>query len=96
MAQRAHEALLRKHESDRLVGHISRDSTDIEAHERPVYKPKEETEFKPERKRGRLSRGEEPPTREPSRLDKQMKMTLEEMLADLPMVFWGHHRMALT
>ena len=33
---RVHEALIRKTHKDRLVGHISRDATAIEARERPV------------------------------------------------------------
>ena len=36
VAQRTHEALIRETHHDRLVGHLSRDSTAIEAREKPV------------------------------------------------------------
>lgn len=85
---KVHEALIDKFESDRLVGHISRDSTEIEGREKPVCsrKAKEET---PENtvekpKRGRPKKGEERPAKEPTRLERQEKMELEEMLDDLP------------
>ena len=39
---------------------------------------------KPKRKRGRPKKGEERPAKEPSRLERQSSMNLEEMLADLP------------
>ncbi|MBU1627498.1 transposase, partial [bacterium] len=68
LPQRVHEALLEKYESERLVGHISRDSTDIVAREKAVSKPKDEEEPKPKRKRGRPKKGEEKLTKEPSRL----------------------------
>ena len=38
LTERVHEALIRKTHQDRLVGHISRDSTAIEAREKPVQK----------------------------------------------------------
>jgi hypothetical protein len=66
--------------SRRDSGHISRDSTAIEAREKPVKKVKED---KPKRKRGRPKKGEEV-VKEPTRLERQEKMSLEEMLDDLP------------
>jgi hypothetical protein len=39
LAERAHEALVRETLGDRLVGHISRDGTAIEAREKPAKKP---------------------------------------------------------
>ena len=77
---RVHEALIKKTHEDRLVGHISRDSTAIEARERPVKLAAPET---PKRKRGRPRKGEERP-REKRRLERQADMSLAEMLADLP------------
>lgn len=71
-----------KHHSDRLVGHIARDATAIEAREKAAVKPKV---MKPEhKKRGRPKKGEERPAPEPTRLEHQLKMTLAEMLTDLP------------
>ena len=37
LAKRVHEALIKEHLGDELIGHISRDGTAIEARERPVY-----------------------------------------------------------
>lgn len=39
LCDRVHEALVSKHLSERLIGHICRDSTEIEAREKPVKKP---------------------------------------------------------
>ena len=51
LPQRVHEALIRNTHHDRLVGHLSRDSTAIEAREKPAAK--EKTPPPPKRKRGR-------------------------------------------
>ena len=40
LPQRVHEALIRNTHRDRLVGHLSRDSTAIEAREKPAAKEK--------------------------------------------------------
>ena len=77
---RLHEALIEKTLGDHLVGHVSRDATAIEARERPAAKPRAE---KPKRKRGRPRKGEERP-RELRRVERQLKMTLPQMLDDLP------------
>lgn len=83
LPQRLHEALIETTQKDRLIGHISRDSTEIEAREKPVSKPAPITPAKSERKRGRPRKGETPPP-EPTRLERQANMTLEQMLDDLP------------
>lgn len=80
LPERLHQALIARTQGDRLVGHVSRDSTAIEAREKPVKRPALE---KPKRKRGRPKKGEERP-REPRRLERQAEMSLSEMLADLP------------
>jgi len=79
---RVHEALIQKTHKDRLVGHISRDATAIEAREKPV-KAAEAPAAAP-RKRGRPKKGEAAAPKEPRRLERQAGMTLTEMLADLP------------
>ena len=61
---------------------VSRDSTAIPVRETPVRKSKP---VKQKRKRGRPRKGEERPP-EPTRLERQGSMTLEELLADLPTV----------
>lgn len=83
LPQRMHAALIEKHESERLVGHLSRDSTDIIGREKPAPKPKKKAGQKPKKKCGRPRKGEEGP-KEPTRLEKQPEMTLSEMLEDLP------------
>jgi len=98
-----HEALTEKTFGDQLVGHISRDSTAIEAPEKLVKAEKQDATVPavaaepadgtaPEqgppalpvkRKRGRPRKGEERP-KELRRLERQSRMSLEEMLDDLP------------
>jgi len=84
LPQRVHEALIEKTQKDRLIGHISRDATAIAARERvvktePVVLAAKAVQPKPRRKRGEPKRPEEM-----TRIERQQKMTLEEMLADLP------------
>ena len=69
-----------------MVGHISRDSTAIDAREKAKKRPKEPDIKKPKNKRGRPKKGEgrEPIVIEPKRLEKQKTMDLPQMLADLP------------
>lgn len=69
LPQRLHEAVIQRWETDRLVGHISRDSTAIKGRERPVKK-----RGKYERKHGKNRR-----------IYRQFhEMTLDEMNDDLP------------
>jgi len=81
-----HEELIKKYESPRLIGHISRDSTEIEARERAAKKAKKQK--LPKRKRGRPKKGEErvKKVKPVTRLARQQEMTLEQMLDDLPRV----------
>jgi len=80
-----HEALINQHLAERVVGHISRDSTAIEAREKPRKKNSSEKPqgSKKKRKRGRPKKGEK---REKAltRLERQQSMTKEEMLEELP------------
>jgi hypothetical protein len=81
-----HEALIGNNLPEKIVGHISRDSTEIEAREKPQTKAKTEVQLnqgKPKRKRGRPKKGEER-VKEPTRLERQKMMTLAKMLEDLP------------
>ena len=81
-----HQVLINENLSQDIVGHISRDATEIEVREKPPKEAKVETEFdekKPKRKLGRPKKGEES-IKEPTRLERQQTMTLEEMLKDLP------------
>ena len=81
LPQRVHEALIRETHHDRLVGHLSRDSTAIEAREKPATK--EKAPPPPKRKRGRPKKGEEQP-KVLTRLERQPTMHLPAMLDDLP------------
>jgi len=86
IAQIVHESLVVQHLRDHLVGHISRDSTSIEAREKPQKKNKvaaKSSAQKPKRKRGRPKKGKER-VKEPTRLEQQQSMTTNEMLEDLP------------
>lgn len=88
LPQRVHEALINKVYvgTETIVMHNSRDSTAIEAREKPLRKNRDQSELeaKPVKKRGRPKKGEERPAKEPSRIEKQPTMSLEEMLKDLP------------
>ena len=69
LPQQLHEALIERWESDRLVGHICRDATAINAREKPKTRRR-----KPKRKQGKQRR-----------IFKQIhEMTLDEMIDDLP------------
>lgn len=82
--ERIHEALIDRNLSKALIGHISRDSTEIEAREKPEKKVS--TEEPQRRKRGRPCKGQERPPKAPNRLGQQATMTLPEMLEDLSKV----------
>jgi len=92
LPQRVHEALINKiyKETGTIVVHNSRDSTAIEAREKPLRKNsellREHESVKPDKKRGRPKKGDEKPHKEPTRIEKQQTMSLEEMLKDLPTV----------
>ena len=83
LAERVHEAMLKRTLPDHLFGHISQDSTEIEVREKPAKKPKKEP--KPKKKRGRPRKGEERHS-EQTRIERQLTMTVDEMVAELPTV----------
>lgn len=83
LMQQAHQALIKEQLSDQLIGHIARDSTAIEAREKPtqpalVAKPAP-------RKRGRPGKKEVREAPVLTRIQRQAAgMSLSAMLADLP------------
>ena len=98
LPQFVHEALIRETQKDRLIGHVARDSTAIEARERypetPVQKAAKQA-ARSARRRGRKKASGGPHPRFPggkrpykpqpdTRLERQRNMKLPEMLADLP------------
>lgn len=99
LPQFVHETLIRETQKDRLIGHIARDSTAIEARERypetsaqaAAGKPAAKTARKRGRKQGsrgaqaRFKGGKRPYQPQPdTRLERQRSMKIPEMLADLP------------
>ena len=80
---RIHENMVKVHAGPKLVGHVSRDATAIQAPERPAAKAAATTPVAPA-KRGRPRKGEERPKPPPKRLEVQPARTLAENLADLP------------
>lgn len=86
LPQKVHQSLVKTLLSNQLIGHISRDSTAIEAREKPSkVKLKLVKKNKTKKKRGRPKKGEIR-EKELSRLEKQNLMTLDEMLKDLPVI----------
>ena len=79
---RTHEALIKRELGDQLIGHIKYDGTAIDGREKAVVKP--DKEEKPKRRCGRPRKGEEPPAKEPTVLEKQQKQSLEQMLKEMP------------
>ncbi|RJR20357.1 MAG: IS5/IS1182 family transposase [Desulfobacteraceae bacterium] len=84
LPQRIHEAMVIKHCGEKLAGHISRDSTAIDAREKPLKTDKQETVPKPKGKRGRPRKGEDVTAKAPRRVELQVTRSLEENLKDLP------------
>jgi hypothetical protein len=84
LPSRLHEALIRETHADRLVGHISRDSTAIEAREKPAKPDRPTPVEQPKRKRGRPRKGDIRPAEPPRRIERQLGMSLTAMLAELP------------
>lgn len=92
LPQRTHDTLIAKTLSKEVISHNSRDSTAIAAREKPCKKsdiksdgndqPDPETPTK--KKKGRPKKGEKSLLPEPTRIEKQKTMSLEEMLNDLP------------
>jgi len=80
LPQRLHEALILHTQQSRLVGHIARDSTAIEARERFAGSPKHKSI--PKRKPGRPRKCER--ALSGRRLPRQRRQALGEMLEELP------------
>jgi len=82
LPQRLHEALVLETQKGRLVGHISRDSTAIEARE--YFAPRRKTKkSKQAKKRGRPRKGQSAAPSD-KRVLRQLTQTLPQMLGELP------------
>jgi len=84
LPSRLHQALIQETHADRLVGHISRDSTAIDGHEKPAKPDQPVSAAQPKPKRGRPRKDEARPVEPPRRIERQLGMTLAKMLDDLP------------
>ena len=85
LPEKIHEALIKKAHEDVIVHNVSRDSTAIEAREKPI-KNENKSESKknePKRAKGRPRKDEIILEKEPSILEKQQGKSLEEMIAEL-------------
>ena len=82
LTQVVHESVIKEHMGDKIIGHISRDSTSIDAREKPVRKIQI---VKSKKKRGRPRKGEVR-IKELTRLERQQSMGTMEMLEELPKV----------
>jgi transposase len=80
LPQRLHEALILYTQQGRLIGHIARDSSAIAARERRHVSPPPSPQAK--RPRGCTRPGE--PTRSQTRLPRQRRQSLQQMLKELP------------
>jgi hypothetical protein len=80
LTQIVHASVIKEHVGDKITGHISRDSTSIDAREKPMKKIKV---VKQKKKRSR-PRKDEVRIKEPTRLERQQSMGINEMLEDLP------------
>lgn len=81
-----HEALIKNYFGNEIAGHISRDSTSIEAREKAEKKKTQAEPAMPTiKRRGKPRKGEPPKVKELTRLQKQGHMNLREMLQDLPL-----------
>jgi hypothetical protein len=83
--EKVHEALVREAHQGVPIHNVSRDSTAIEAREKPSLKPpKTAKTSKTSKKRGRPRKGEVRPDPEPTRLERQRTMSISDQIADLP------------
>jgi hypothetical protein len=82
LLDRVHAARVQEVLEETIIWHLSRDSTPIEAREKPV---KKEADPKPKRPRGRPKQGEVWPEPEKKRLERQYwEWTTQEALDELP------------
>src|SRR3954464_7539591 len=92
LPERVHEHLVRDGLHGHILGHIARDATEIDAREKPKPQSADPSPPadnpspppQPPRRRGRPRKGETPPPKPLTRIERQCGQTLDEMLAELP------------
>ena len=82
LPQRLHEAVIRKTQQHRLIGHIARDSTAIEARERYPDNPQPLPKKKCYKKGPKAKRST--PRSPRNHIEEQRLMSLQQLLAELP------------
>ena len=93
LGQNIHKSTIEEHYQDKVVGHLSRDSSAIKGREKAIKKPQKESVKAPKRKRGRPKKGEERPKPEQTKVQIQVHRSLEENVTDLPIdCDWGTKR----
>ena len=86
LGDRVHAALVETYVGDKVVMHVSRDSTEVVAREKPAAKVKAIPKPKPNKKRGRPKKGEVRPPKVLTRMQRQLDQTPEAALAELSCV----------
>ena len=84
LIDKVHASLVEEHIGKQTVMHVSRDSTEVVAREKPAVKDKPTPP--PAKKRGRPKQGEERPPKELTRLERQLNQSAQEALAQIPEV----------
>lgn len=82
LPQRLHAAMIEKTQKDRIIGHIARDSTAIEARERYPENPQPSPKKKRYKKGPKAKRST--PRSPRNHIEEQCRMSLPELLAELP------------
>ncbi len=83
LPQKIHEAMIKENLGGKIVGHVSRDSTAIEAREK-IVKREQEKEPKVKHGRGRPKKGEVRKPSKPKRVTLQLDRSIDENIEDLP------------
>src|SRR5271169_1664284 len=86
LPERVHEQLIRHGLGAHLLGHLARDATEIDAREKPQRRPSDAPPppAAPKPRRGRPRKSDVPPSKPPSRLERQRTQSVAEMRAELP------------
>ena len=84
LLDQVHEVLVKHYVGDEIVWHVSRDSTAIEAREKPVRKQENSRQEAPNGKCGRPKKSDGSPPADEKRLARQRRQTAAEAIAELP------------
>jgi hypothetical protein len=84
LAERVHEALIKEHIGEVLIGHLCRDATAIEGSERPAPNEAKPQAALKKGRRGRPRRGEVRTLAKESPIRRQRRQTLAQMIEEIP------------